>query len=306
MKLRIGLKTALICAALASTAVPAPAVAEENLWTEAWSVLPGAVPKENSTGFDPTSTDACLAGDARCVEDTAREMERRLMSFARSCDHRALFALAYLHVTRSVVDTPVDFTDRAFIQHQVAVFAEYYFANHDTWSGGGEAAPVWDLAFDAARDKSVSGDTDLMLGFVAHIQRDLPFVLYRIGLTAPDGSSRKRDHDRVNRFLYPVMGPMLEEMQRRFDPSVATQRDIPGTTLDRDALFSVIVSWREQAWRDAERLAAAGSAWQRALVAQDIENRALANAMLYATIGRRSADASRARQAYCSEHWNDF
>ncbi len=298
-------KTALLCAMFLA-ALPGHAVAEENLWTETWSALPGVVPQPNSTGFDPTSVNACLSGDERCVLETAREMEQRLVPLARNCQHSALFALAYKHVTYSVLDTPVAFADRAFIQHQVGVFAGYYFANYDAWRNGGRPAPIWDLALDAAHDKSVSGDTDLMLGFVAHIQRDLPFVLYRIGLTAPDGSSRKRDHDRVNQFLYPVMEPMLEEMQRRFDPTVATKRDVPGTTLDRDALFSVIVSWREQAWRDAERLAAAPTSAARALVAQDIEWRAYANGLVYASLGKGSDQAARERAAYCAEHWNDF
>ena len=298
-------KTTLLCA-LFLAGPPAHALAEENLWTETWSALPGVVAQPNSTGFDPSSTNACLAGDERCVLETARAMEQRLLPLARDCQHSALFALAYLHVTYSVLNTPVAFADRAFIHHQVGVFAGYYFGNYDAWKDGKRAAPVWALALDAARDKSVSGDTDLMLGFVAHIQRDLPFVLYRIGLTAPDGTSRKRDHDRVNQFLYPVMEPMLAEMQQRFDPTVATKRDVPGTTLDRDALFSLIVSWREQAWRDAERLAAATSSLARALVAQDIESRAYANGLAYYSLGKGSAQAADERAAYCAENWNDF
>ena len=55
--------------------------------------------------------------------------------------------------------------------------------------------PARGRSHDAAKGRQVTGLGNLLLGMNAHINRDLPFVLYSIGLTAPDGSSRKPDHD---------------------------------------------------------------------------------------------------------------
>src|SRR4029450_13690418 len=107
----------------------------------------------------------------------------------------------------------------------------------------------------------------------AHINRDLPFVLAEIGLIKPDGSSRKPDHDKVNVFLNRVTEPLLAEIARRFDPSVSSN-DVPGTQVDATALFQLGAAWREQAWRNAERLAGAGSALSRNVIVQEIETAA--------------------------------
>ena len=119
--------------------------------------------------------------------------------------------------------------------------------------GGLDVPPAWRVAFDAARDRAVSANGNLLLGINAHVQRDLPFVLYSVGLVRPDGGSRKPDHDRVNRILNRVTDDIIAEVARRFDPSIE-DTNAP-TTLDDFVLFQSIVSWREMAWRNAELLA---------------------------------------------------
>lgn len=140
---------------------------------------------------------------------------------------------------------------------------------------------------------------------MAHIKHDLPFVLYSVGLTDADGASRKPDYDAVNRVTYAASGPVSAEIARRLDPSISDS-DVPGTQLDSDALFHALSSWREQAWRYAEQLAAAPTPAARALVARTIgaaaasEARALRDATRYPTAG-----AAAQRDAYCAEHHND-
>jgi Family of unknown function (DUF5995) len=147
---------------------------------------------------------------------------------------------------------------------------------------------------------SASGST-LSLGINAHIQRDLPFVLAGIGLVKPDGSSRKPDHDRVNVFLNRVTDDLYAETARRFDPTI-DDADVPGTA-DDAGVFQVIPTWREIAWRNAERLVAATTAEQRAQVADSIEAYAASQAQAI-----RQAEAypplqnSASRDAYCALH----
>jgi hypothetical protein len=267
-----------------------------------WSaLLPGL-----ATEFVPSSENDCTAGRTRCVDAVIREMRRRFDRLAASCDHDSIFALAYLRTTeeyRRTIEDPTFFEDTAFVNHEDVVFARYYFDAFDAWRAGRHDAvpPAWSIAFQAAADRALPASGNLALGINAHVQRDLPFVLAGIGLVKPDGSSRKTDHDRVNRFLNRVTDDLYAEIARRFDPTI-DDGDLPGT-VDDTAQFQIIPTWREIAWRNAERLAGAGSDDARAEVAASIEAyaasqaHAIRHASAYGPL-RNSA----ARDAYCAVH----
>lgn len=255
--------------------------------------------------FSPNSEDACASGQAACVKRTIQNMDRRFTSLANTCHHNAVFALAYLRTTQEYARTAADpsyFDDTAFVNHEDAVFAEFYFNAYDAWAAGrrGEVPTAWQIAFDAAQERKVTGSGNLLLGMNAHVNRDLPFVLAGIGLVAPDGSSRKPDHDRINAMLNRVVDPLLAEESARFDPTMDDVNTPYG--LSYTALMQMLVSWRETAWRNAERLAAAPDAQARAAVAADIENyaattaRSIALQYQYNPPLTTSAD----RDAYCA------
>ena len=201
-------------------------------------------------------------------------MTTRFDPLASSCDHDAIFALTYLRVTeeyRRTIETTF-FDDTPFVNHEDVIFARYYFAAYDAWAAGRTASvpPAWKVAFDSARDRAVSANGNLLLGINAHVQRDLPLVLYSVGLVRPDGTSRKADHDRVNQILNRVTDDVIAEVARRFDPSI-DDTNLP-TTLDDLVLFQSIASWRETAWRNAELLAQAPTPEARDAVAREIED----------------------------------
>ncbi len=267
-----------------------------------WSqLLPGL-----TTEFTPSSANDCAAGRTHCVDAVIREMQRRFDPLAESCDHASIFALAYLRTTeeyRRTIEDPTFFEDTPFVNHEDAVFARLYFDAYDAWRGGRttDVPPAWAIAFRAGHDHTVSAEGNLSLGINAHVQRDLPFVLAGIGLVKPDGSSRKPDHDRVNVFLNRVTDDLYAEIARRFDPTI-DDTDLPGTA-DDAGVFQVIPTWREIAWRNAERLVAATTAEQRAQVADSIEAYAASQAQSI-----RLAEAypplqnSASRDAYCALH----
>src|SRR5215213_1549855 len=235
-------------------------------WTE---LLPGL-----TTAYNPSSENACTAGRTACVNAVIREMRRRFDPLAASCDHDSIFSLAYLRTTeeyRRTIEDPTFFEDTAFVNHEDAVFAGLYFDAYDAWHTGRRAAvpPAWDIAFDAAADHAMPASGNLSLGINAHVQRDLPFALAAIGLVKPDGTSRKTDHDRVNQFLNRVTDDLYAEIARRFDPTI-DDSDLPGTA-DDAAVFQLIPTWREIAWRNAERLVGASTDEERAEVAASIE-----------------------------------
>jgi len=281
-----------------------PARAEDPLFIPWTALLPGV-----SGPYEPSSADDCKAGRIRCVDHLIREMTRRYEPLRQSCDHDAMFALTYLRTTeeyrRSVADGTF-FEDTAFVNHQDIVFARYYFEAYDAWHRGDVAAtpPAWAAAFDAANRQLVSGMGNLLLGMSAHVNRDLPFALEEIGIFKPDGTTRKADHDKVDEFLNRVMEPLLAEAAATLDPTV-DDGQIAWTTLDETLLLQMLVGWREQAWRNAERLVLAPTPEARALVAADIEAAAVAEASsiiagtaygpLDGLLGRRAA-----RNAYCA------
>jgi Family of unknown function (DUF5995) len=267
-----------------------------------WSaLLPGL-----TSGFDASSENDCKAGRTRCVDAVIREMRRRFDPLAESCDHDSIFALAYLRTTeeyRRTIEDPTFFEDTAFVNHEDVVFARLYFDAFDAWDSGRreDVPPAWAIAFQAAADRSMPASGNLSLGINAHVQRDLPFALAAIGLVKPDGSSRKRDHDRVNEFLNRVTDDLYAEIARRFDPTI-DDGDLPGTA-DNAALFQIIPSWREIAWRNAERLASASSDEERAEVAASIEAYAASQAeTIRLASGYGPLRNSAARDAHCSIH----
>jgi Family of unknown function (DUF5995) len=303
MHLRSSLRLALLALVLLALLRPATAVAEDPPFVGWSALLPGL-----SLPYDVTSPDDCIAGRVRCVDKVIRQMTTRFEPLASSCDHDAIFALTYLRVTeeyRRTVESPTFFEDTSFVNHEDVVFAHYYFAAYDAWAAGhlAEVAPAWRIAFAAARDRAVSANGNLLLGINAHVQRDLPFVLYSIGLVKPDGGSRKPDHDRVNEILNRVTDDLIAEIARRFDPTIDDGN--PPTTLDDFVLFQTVVSWRETAWRHAELLAQAPTPEAREQVAQEIEGYAAsqASAIRTATGYLPLTGGSTARDAYCAIHW---
>jgi hypothetical protein len=294
----------LVCA-LAPLAFSSAARADTLLvdWS---SLLPSLTNK-----YDANSSNICVSGRIQCVQTVINEMTKRFGPLASSCNHNALFALLYLKVTQTyynqVSANPNFFTDTPFVNHEDPTFARDYFDAYDKYQAGNlSAVPrAWQVAFNAARGRTVSGLGDLLLGVNAHVQRDLPFVLEAIGLTFPDGTSRKPDHDKVNQILYDAYGPALAEGAKRFDPTV--DPSVPfapplAAALGNQALFNVVEAWREIAWRNAERLVAAeGNPVAYAQVAQSIEDYATSQAQLI-VVGTHNLPllGSTARDAYCA------
>ena len=266
------------------------------------SLLPGLTDE-----YVPNSANECVAGRPRCVDAAISEMKRRFALLGQSCHHNAIFALAYLRTTQSyqwATQQPSFFADVPWMNHYDAVFAKYYFRAYDDYASGHRSSvpPAWLMAFDAAAQRKVSASGNLLLGMNAHVNRDLPFVLAAIGLVSPDGTSRKFDHDRVNVFLNGVLQPLLLESAARFDPNIINIVTPFGTGYT--ALFQLLASWRELAFRNAELLAIAPGDVARALVAQEIETSAVTEATVIQTANAYLpiVGSSASRDAYCAAH----
>jgi hypothetical protein len=279
-RFRVRLSAVVVGALVAAAALSAsPATADEPAFVP-WSELAPSF----TSGFDPTSENDCTAGRIQCVDSVIKEMDKRVRPLDKACDHNVMFGLMYLRTTeeyRRSATSEGFFTDPAFINHQDAVFARYYFDAWDAYRDGDLAGTpdAWEIAFGEADAQEISGTGNMLLGMSAHVNRDLPMVLAAIGLVKPDGSSRKPDHDKVNQFLNLVMEPLLDEAAARFDPTV-DDGQIDGTTMDETGMLQLLVGWREQAWRNAEAIVNAPTAQDRADVLANIERMAAIEANL--------------------------
>ncbi|OAA23891.1 hypothetical protein UG55_103335 [Frankia sp. EI5c] len=260
----------------------APARAGEPLFIGWTGLLPPL-----STAYTPADAQECAGGEPSCVDATIAMMEAHYGSLVVSCDHNAVFALTYLRTTeeyRRVASAPGFFDDVAYVNTEDAVFAAYYFRAYDAWRAGQRAAVprAWEIAFDSAGRRQLAGAGNLLLGMNAHVNRDLPFVLASLGLVSPGGVSRKPDHDQVNVMLNRVVDPVLREAAGRLDPSVDNIATPLG--LSYTVLMQVLVTWREAAWRNAERLVNAPTAAARERIANEIETAAATTATTLRTL----------------------
>jgi Family of unknown function (DUF5995) len=252
--------------------------------------------------YTPYDGPVCTDGDPQCIVDVIAEMEERLAPLAASCDHDAIFSLAYLRVTQNVKAAADEgyFADRTWLTQVDAVFADLYFRTMDTWHAGrtGEVPEAWRIALTASDDRSMTGLGDFMLNMNAHINRDFPHALATVGLTAADGSSHKPDHNAYNQRLDSLYLPVFKEEAERFDP---TFDDYDAGPVDDTGVGAIMRGWREMVWRHAEDLATARTPEQRTLAEQAIEGYAATQAHVIKQMFA-SDDGSTARDAYCATH----
>jgi uncharacterized protein DUF5995 len=233
----------------------------------------------------------CKQGAIECVSRVIREMTRRFDALARRCDHDAIFALVYLRTTEVYRDTidSIGYDDVASVTREDALFADYYFRAFDAYHAGphhsgGSVPPAWQIAFDSASGRTLSAQGNAFLGVSAHIQRDLPFVLY--DLYTQGHAVSYEDHTLVNDFLAQV--DVAPEIIARFDPTYPPGSDI-----------SLIAAWRETAFQNFERLRDATPV-ERIVIAAEIEySAALFAQNIVATTAYPPGSSSNERDAYC-------
>ena len=212
----------------------------------------------------------------------------------------------YMRVTLSVREAMSGssaFGDATFLERLDVVFANLYFdALAADKATPGTAPHAWRPLLSSRTTAHVHPLQFALAGMNAHINRDLPFVLYRMGLFNADGTSRKSDHDLVNSVLFDAYDDAAVDSARRFDPSMAPST-APGSV---ETSIQSVVLWREEAWRNAERLASATTDAERALIAAQIEQAATLEAQaIKAAYSYGPGQSSADRDAYCAAHHND-
>lgn len=268
-----------------------------------WVTLLPGLPTVHNPQFG--GVPGCRTPTMACIDGEIAAMDTVRRSFG--CDHRAVFATTYELLTIQLRDTmladPHVFDDPAWVIGEDVTFANLYFTAVVNYEQGKPVAPAWQVAFDNAATGNDNAVEDMLLGINAHVQRDMPFMMAAVGLHYPDGASRKHDHDALNAILNDAYASVTNTITQRFDPIegfIAPSSLLPlgyAVNLAGDQLVEL---WREEVWRNAERMLNATTATQLAGVQSSIETNAVTWARGIAAIqvpGYRAI-----RDAYCAVH----
>lgn len=253
------------------------------------------------TPYTPYTGSICVDGADDCVDEVIGEMEERLEPLAEACSHHAIFSLAYLRVTENVRDANRNgyFDDREWLNRLDTVFADMYFRTMDDYEAGKSVPPAWKVALDASKNRTLNGLGNFMVNMNAHINNDFPQALVSVGITAPDGTTRKPDHNAYNQRLDGLYRPVFIEESQRFDPAFDQFHIGP---VEGTAAGVIMRVWREGVWRNAELLANAKTPAQKKAVERWINNYALLQARLIEAVPifRSNAKSNAARDQWCT------
>lgn len=295
---------ALVAVGAVSAALAAPAAADHNGFDFPW---PRFIPPRTDVPrtAPPTSVPNCPRPEISCVDALLAKLEAQWRRFDATCDHRAVIAYSYYVITRELRRDlaragPGLIRDREYFITLIIAFSNRYLAAFEDWEAGRAVPEGWRILFEAARSGDANAGQDTLLFSNVHVQHDLPLVLEQLGVRAPDGQSRKPDHDAVNRINTEIFDEVEDLIARRYDPTFSLI-DLKPLPLEEIGTLELVKYWRQGAWRAAERLLAARSEAERRLVIANIQDRTRGWARLIAgggfpgTRARRDAHCARAR-----------
>jgi hypothetical protein len=268
-------RAALLAAALALAIAPVARADhhDEDLpWPQALPPLPV------SAKVQPHGVRHCRRASVRCMTGLERRLRAQWRRLDRRCDHRALFSLAYLRITRGLRRDiqrrhPRWFRYKHWMELVITTFSNRWFRWNAAYEHGKPVPAAWKIAFDEAARGDANGGQDVLLASNAHTQRDLPHVYAEMGMRTPGGRSRKHDHDGVNAVNTRVFDGLEDYYAAHYDPFFKWV-DMKPSPLDEIGTQEMVKGWREGAWRNAERLMNARTPAERRRVNDSIETNA--------------------------------
>jgi hypothetical protein len=247
----------------------------------------------------------CADGRVRCVRGLERRLRRQFERFDSTCDHRAVIAYSYLQITRGLIADMRGPREEALVKHRrwmaylITQFSNRYFRAHRRYGQGKPVADSWRITFETAAHGDASAGQEVLLFSNAHVQRDLPFAYAKLGIETRSGRSRKRDHDAVNEVNARVFDGIEKYIAAHYDPNFGLI-DVPLLPAEEVTALELVKSWREQAWRSAERLLSARSPEERRDVARTIGDTATRWAELISS--GQMPGYHETRDEYCRTH----
>ena len=246
----------------------------------------------------PHGVPGCRSLELRCVHRLIGRLRREWRAEDVRCEHRAVFSLGYLRITAEIRRRPAHrrtFGHPRWFIGVVQGFSNLYFSTQADYDAGRRVPGSWRIYYRAMDSGDYNAGQDLLLASNAHTNHDLPYAYAAAGLRTRDGVPRKRDHDRVNDVNASVFSSIASYYADHYDPQFSLyNRTEP---FDKLTALQLVQGWRENAWRQAERLVAAGSRAELEQVQRDIEATSTAWARMIASGATPGYRAT--RDAYC-------
>ena len=206
-------------------------------------------------------------------------MTEKLQVLQRNGDHRVVFHHVYLLITKEMQNRLLSdfFLDPVWMERVLVGFAHYYFNAMDAYEAGLTCPPAWELAFRLASEKQSLVLQDALLGINAHINSDLPMVIYLIlkeDQTWPDARimlRRRQDHDLINDILNDLIDSVQDELAHHYGRFI---RMIDFMLGRRDESFSafILTHCRTNVWHNTELLLDTSDENQRSFLRHRIES----------------------------------
>src|SRR3954447_6968385 len=139
-----------LVAALAAAPVARADHHDENLpWPQALPPLP--TPTTPQPHGVPGGERASIA----CIDRLIVRLRKQWRRLDATCDHRALFSLAYIRITKGLRDDlarphPRYFRYRGWFIDVIADFSNHYFASFRAYARGRPVPESWEIAYDEA------------------------------------------------------------------------------------------------------------------------------------------------------------
>lgn len=249
----------------------------------------------------PHSIPGCRSLKLGCVDRLLTRLRKEWRAEDRTCNHRTIFALGYLRITKEIrrrLAHHETFRYRPWFISVVQGFSDEFFATQRRYGAGKPVPQSWQIYYDAMKRGDFNAGQDLLLASNAHTNHDLPYAYAAAGLLTRKGVSRKHDHDGVNNVNATVYQGIADYYAEHYDPLFTSFNAI--SPVPQLTVAQMIVAWRENAWREAERLVAAKSRAELHQVEQQIEATSTAWAQMI-TSGAQPG-YRQTRDDYCATH----
>ena len=220
---------------------------------------------------DFDSVDSVLAGLSRVEE----------LLYARK-DRRAVFATAYLTMTREIgrgVGESV-YRDPVWVASYAIAFANLYRSALLHFERGDMARvpKPWRISFETSSSGQNLLLQDLLLGVNAHINNDLALALAAVSID-PGRDSRRQDHLAVNDAIRRATDAVQDRVGNLYAPVFRLFDRVTGGFDEKAANFSIAKA-RLNAWVSAVALVSETGDSERAAVVRSIEDEAAVIARL--------------------------
>jgi CRP-like cAMP-binding protein len=233
-----------------------------------------------------------LEESVRQYQGVRTQMARVVQHWERQADARAVFLRCYWTMTGAMLQALEEerFGDPTWVFALLNRFADFYFdaltsyelVRHDRPDPSRTVPEAWRLAFALTEGRGAGIVAQLLCGVNAHINRDLPFVLYELfanswaELSEEQRQTRHADYDLINDVIAGTADAVQHDVVERYGHLVRLLSRLggPASTLMGSGLGQIIVSWRDDAWGRGLALVGEADESGRQRMALEIEHAA--------------------------------